>query len=105
MILCKLDAKLKKKIKEILASLSAVTVALWETLPLPKKNMNWLWVILIVGIIGAVIGYFADGTEGAATGGLGAALGCGTVMVQIFLGVASLGLIIALFGWLFGGCS
>ena len=67
--------------------------------------MTWLWVILGVGAIGAIIGYLSDGSEGAVTGGLGAAVGCGSVIVKIFLTVLSLALVIALFSWLFGGCS
>lgn len=67
--------------------------------------MTWLWVILIVGAIGAAIGYLNSGKEGAVEGGLGAAFGCGSVILHIFIGVLGLGLIIGLFGWLFGGCS
>ena len=67
--------------------------------------MTWLWVILAVGVIGAIIGFLNNGKEGAVEGGLGAAFGCGSVIVQIFLTVLSLALIIALFGWLFKGCS
>ena len=67
--------------------------------------MTWLWVILAVGVIGAIIGFLNNGKEGAVEGGLGAAFGCGSVIVQIFLTVLSLALVIALFGWLFKGCS
>lgn len=67
--------------------------------------MTWLWVIIGVGIIGAIIGFLNDGEEGAVAGGLGAAMGCGSVILRIFLTVLSLALVIALFGWLFRGCS
>jgi len=58
--------------------------------------MTWLWVILIVGIIGAIIGFISSGGDGeaAASGGFMAALGCGLVIFEIFLGVVSLGLIV-----------
>ena len=71
-----------------------------------EKYMTWLWVILIVGVIGAIIGFLHSGDASeAAAGGIGAALGCGSVIVQIGLGVLSLFAVIWLFGWLFGGCS
>lgn len=68
--------------------------------------MKWLLVIVVVGIIGAVIGYMSEGNaEDAAQAGLGAAFGCGTIIFRIFIGVLSLYFVISLFGWLFGGCS
>lgn len=69
--------------------------------------MTWLWVIIAVGVIGAIIGYISsDGDkESAAQTGLGAAFGCGSVIFQIFLTVVSIAAIIGLFGWLFGGCN
>ena len=68
--------------------------------------MTWLWVILGVGVIGAIIGYLKSGDASeAAAGGIGAALGCGSVIAQIAIGVLSLVVVIWLFGWLFGGCS
>lgn len=68
--------------------------------------MNWLWIILIVGVVVGVIAYFTTGNkEDALEAGGMAAFGCGTVVFQIFLAVVGLGLVMALFGWLFGGCS
>ena len=67
--------------------------------------MTWLWVILGVGIIGAIIGFLVNGEEGAIAGGLGAAGGCGSVIFQIFITVVGIALMFALFGWLFNGCS
>ena len=67
--------------------------------------MNWLWIILIVAVVGEIIGFINNGKEGAVEGGLGAAFGCGSVILQIFLSVLSIALVIALFGWLFKGCS
>lgn len=68
--------------------------------------MTWLWVILVVGIIGAIIGYFSsNGDKGeAAAAGVGAAMGCGSVIFQIFLTVLSIAIVFWLFGCLFGGC-
>ncbi|MBR4199410.1 MAG: hypothetical protein IKQ94_11635 [Bacteroidales bacterium] len=66
--------------------------------------MTWLWVIIAVGIIGAIIGFLSDGKEGAVEGGLGAAFGCGAIIFRIFITVLSIVVIIALFGWLFKGC-
>ena len=66
--------------------------------------MTWLWVILIVGAIGAIIGFLHDGGEGAFAGFLGGAMGCGSIIVRIGLTVLSLAFVIYLFGWLFGGC-
>lgn len=67
--------------------------------------MNWIWIIIIVAVIGAIIGFINNGKEGAVEGGLGAAVGCGGVIIRIALSVLSLALVIALFGWLFKGCS
>lgn len=69
--------------------------------------MTWLWVILAVGVIAALIGYFSSGGDAgdAAETGLAAAFGCGSVILQIFLAVLGIGLLFSLFGWLFGGCS
>lgn len=66
------------------------------------KKMNWLWIILIVGIIVAVIAYINTGDKGEAAGaGLSAALGCGGVIFQILLWGLGLFLLIKLFSWLF----
>ena len=68
--------------------------------------MNWIWIILVVGVVVGVIVYFStSNTDDALKAGGMAAFGCGTVVFQIFLAVVGLGLTIALFGWLFGGCS
>ena len=68
--------------------------------------MNWLWIVLAVGIVGFIIAKISGSdNEDAAATGLGAAFGCGSVIFQIFLTVVSLALIISLFSWLFGGCS
>ncbi len=39
--------------------------------------MNWIWIIIIVAVIGAIIGFINNGKEGAVEGGLGVAVGCG----------------------------
>lgn len=68
--------------------------------------MNWLWVILIVGIIGGIIGYLNSGKkEDAVSGAVGAGLGCGYIILQIFLAIAGIALLFAVGSWLFGSCS
>lgn len=67
---------------------------------------TWLIVILVVAAIGGIIGYYnSDGQdkqksaiEGAATAGLG----CGYIILQIFLALLGLWIIFKLGSWLFG---
>lgn len=62
---------------------------------------TWLIIIIVVALIGGIFGFFSssDGErgEGAATGAAGAAIGCGYILLQIFLW----GLGIAFMCWLF----
>jgi len=68
--------------------------------------MTWLWVILIVAAIGGIIGFLSSGKkEDAVSGAVGAGVGCGYLILQIFLGLAGLYLLILLGSWLFGSCS
>lgn len=68
--------------------------------------MTWLYVIIIVAVIGGVIGWLSskDGEkgEGFMTGFFGAGTGCGFVVLQIGLGLLSLYLLVKLGMWLFG---
>lgn len=68
--------------------------------------MTWLYVIIAVAVIAGLIGYFSsnDGQrgEGAAQAALGGVIGCGYVLLQIFLWGLGIFIVIKLFGWLFG---
>ena len=65
--------------------------------------MNWLWVILIVAAIGGIFGYFQSRTkEGAIEGALTAGVGCGSIILQIFIALVGLGLLFLIGAWLFG---
>ena len=57
-------------------------------------------IIIVVAVIGWIIGYVNSGgnTNEANETALGAGIGCGSVLLQIF--IAGLGIIIVL--WLFG---
>ena len=50
---------------------------------------TWLVIILVVAAIGGIIGYFAgdknDKGSSAVTGAVGGAMGCGYLLLQIFL--------------------
>ncbi len=65
----------------------------------------WIWILIIVIIIGAFIGYVSsdDGERGsgAAGGGCMAGMGCGYILFQIFLFGAAIILILWLFANLF----
>ena len=65
--------------------------------------MTWLWVIIVVAVIGGIIGYFSSGTrEGAVEGAVTAGMGCGYIIFKIFLALVGLYLLIKIGGWLFG---
>lgn len=65
--------------------------------------MTWLVVILVVAVIGGIIGYLNTGkTEDAVSGAVGAGMGCGYLIFQIFLAILGLGLLFAVGSWLFG---
>ena len=46
--------------------------------------MTWFWVILIVAAIGGLIGFSSGKTEDAVSGAVGAGMGCGYIILQIF---------------------
>lgn len=65
--------------------------------------MTWLWVILIVALIGGLIGYMSSGkTEDAAAGALAAGSGCAYIIFQIFLTLLGFYLLFKIGSWLFG---
>lgn len=65
--------------------------------------MTWLWVILVVAVIGGIIGWlFSDKEDnGFLSGFLGAGFGCGYIILQIFLAILGLWLVLKLGSWLF----
>ena len=67
---------------------------------------TWLIIILIVAAIGAVLGYFSsekgERTEGAVQGAFGGAMGCGYLLIQLFLWGLGIAILIWLFGVIFG---
>lgn len=66
----------------------------------------WLTVLVIAIIIGAAIGFFGseDGERGAGAlgGAVSGGMGCGYILLQIFLAGLGILFIIWLFGALFG---
>lgn len=65
--------------------------------------MTWLIVILVVAAIGGLTGYLNSGKkDDAVSGALGAGLGCGYIIFQIFLAILGLTLLLAIGNWLFG---
>ncbi|HPT72804.1 MAG TPA: hypothetical protein PLE74_11060 [Candidatus Cloacimonadota bacterium] len=66
--------------------------------------MTWLWVILIVALIGGLIGYFSSDKnkgENALGGAVAGGMGCGYIILQIFLALVGIWLLIKLGSWLF----
>lgn len=67
--------------------------------------MNWLIVILIVAAIAGLIGYFSSDKnkgENAAKGAIMGGLGCGYIILQIFIFLVGIGILFAIGSWLFG---
>jgi len=67
--------------------------------------MTWLWVILIVAAIGGLIGYFSsdrDRGENAVQGALAGGMGCGYIILQIFLAILGFWILFKVGSWLFG---
>lgn len=66
---------------------------------------TWLIIILVVAVIGAVIGYFGsekgERGSGAAQGALGGAMGCGYLLLQLFLWGAGIAFMIWIFKLIF----
>ena len=67
---------------------------------------TWLIIIIVVAIAGAILGFIGsnDGErgEGAAAGAAAGALGCGYILLNLFIAGLSIGLIIWLFTAIFG---
>lgn len=76
--------------------------ALDGNVELEFETVMWLTILVIAIIIGAVIGFFnsKDGERGvgALGGAMASGMGCGYILLQIFLA----GLAIIFFIWLFG---
>lgn len=66
----------------------------------------WVWIIIIVVVIGAIWGALSssddDRGSGAFAGALGAGAGCAAILFQIFLTGVSIVFVLWLFGNLFG---
>lgn len=66
--------------------------------------MTWLWVILIVAVIGGIVGYFSsnsDRIKNAKEGFLAGGLGCGYIILQIFLAILGIYLLFRIGSCLF----
>jgi hypothetical protein len=67
--------------------------------------MTWLWVIIVVAIIGGVWGLLSskddEKGEGCISGFFGAGMGCGYIILQIFLSLLSLYILFKIGCWLF----
>lgn len=65
--------------------------------------MNWLWVILGVAALVFIVVLLSTGSkEEAASASGAAALGCGYVILQIFLALVGFYLLFKIGAWLFG---
>jgi len=64
-------------------------------------NFNWLWLLIIVIIIGAVWGYITNGKDGAVEGATTAGAGCIAMLAQIAITIGSFYIIYLLAKWLF----
>ena len=67
---------------------------------------TWLIIILVVAAIGAVIGFASSNkgekAEGAVQGAVGGAMGCGYLLLHLFLWGLGISIMIWLFGAIFG---
>jgi ABC-type Mn2+/Zn2+ transport system permease subunit len=68
--------------------------------------MNWLIVIIIVAVISGIIGYFKspkkeDAAKNALSSAVSGGVGCGFIILQIFLWGLGIFILIYLFLWLF----
>jgi hypothetical protein len=65
--------------------------------------MTWIIVIIVAAVLGGIVGYMNSGkSEDAVTGAVGAGLGCGYIILQIFLALVGLAFLLMLGNWLFG---
>ena len=64
--------------------------------------MTWLWVIIVVAIIGGIIGFMSSGKEEDAVAGAAVAgMGCAYMIFQIFMALVGLFILFKLGSWLF----
>lgn len=65
--------------------------------------MTLLIVMLGAAVLGGIIGYLAAGkSEDAVSGTIGAGLGSGSIILQIFLTLVALAFLLMVGNWLFG---
>jgi len=66
--------------------------------------MNWLWLLLVAIVVGAIWGFVTseDKKEGAAMGGFMGAVGYLHILGYIAATALSIWVVIRLAGWLFG---
>ncbi len=62
--------------------------------------MTWLIVIIVVAVIAGLISVFSG--EDFLSGFFAGGVGCGAVILQIFLAILGIALLFAIGGWLFG---
>lgn len=72
-----------------------------------REIMNWLWVILIVAGIAAVLAYIGEQNEdekgqAAVSGAFVGGMGCGYLILQILFGLFVFWVLFKLGAWLFG---
>ena len=64
--------------------------------------MTWLWVIIVVALIGGIIGYMSSGkAEDAAAGAATAGCISANIILQIFLALLSFYILFRIGAWLF----
>ena len=67
--------------------------------------MTWLIVIIVVAVIGGLMGFLSsekgERGAGAASGAVTGAVGCGYIILNLFLAALGFWLFFALVGWLF----
>jgi hypothetical protein len=64
--------------------------------------MTWLWVIIIVALIGGIISFLLSGSiKAAVAGATGAGMGCAYLILKIFIALVVLFALLAIGRWLF----
>lgn len=68
----------------------------------------WIWILIAAIVIGGIIGFIGSNdnerTEGALSGMIAGGMGCGHILLQLFIAGISILAVVWLFGALFGGC-
>lgn len=64
--------------------------------------MTWLWILIIAIAIGGIIGFITSGNKrGAAQGAASFGIGCGYILLHIFIAFIGIYLLFMLGKWLF----